>query len=500
MARLLSAGQPTAHTYPLKTRKLHPVAETTRSTIYTPNLLNQYDDFTVGTSPAVVLDYDPDGNLTTWDDGTAAKRYTYDAENRLVTVEPAAPASGATKVVFLYDYLGRRIQKVVYQYVSGAWTQTDGTRFLYDGWNLVEERYADGQVKRFYVWGLELSGSLQGAGGIGGLVYATDGITNYRYLYDANGNVGQLVGASGDVAAHYEYDPFGRETYARGAVDNVFGFSTKYHDDETGLVYYGYRYYSPELGRWLNRDPIEELGLAAAGIAVSPREPVTKSSRHSPQAYALSLKQAAIRLRRTDSKHVVRIPSAVADTVNPYLFVLNNPISLLDLLGLRVEVWSHSVGLQSSGGSTGGGGPGFQHSSVRMYPDDVIGLLVGAPNVPLLQDQNGDAYVVLSAGPIGGLLVSALNRAADRHDRPNVRRGVVQPPAGMTDTDFILALLAADGRYGDNLDYDFCPPIQNGYNSNSYVSGLLRAVGATPPGLRGTRFPGWNQPVPGGNF
>ncbi len=38
------------------------------------------------------------------------------------------------------------------------------------------------------------------------------------------------------------------------------GFSTKYTDDETGLVYYGYRYYSPELGRWLNRDPIEEEG------------------------------------------------------------------------------------------------------------------------------------------------------------------------------------------------------------------------------------------------
>lgn len=37
-------------------------------------------------------------------------------------------------------------------------------------------------------------------------------------------------------------------------------FSTKYTDDKTGLVYYGYRYYNPEVGRWLSRDPIGERG------------------------------------------------------------------------------------------------------------------------------------------------------------------------------------------------------------------------------------------------
>ena len=38
--------------------------------------------------------------------------------------------------------------------------------------------------------------------------------------------------------------------------------STKYTDDETDLVYYGYRYYSPEMGRWISRDPIGEDGGA----------------------------------------------------------------------------------------------------------------------------------------------------------------------------------------------------------------------------------------------
>jgi RHS repeat-associated protein len=64
------------------------------------------------------------------------------------------------------------------------------------------------------------------------------------------------------LAASFEYDPFGNTIKATGVAANVqpFGFSTKYTDTETGLCYYGYRYYSPATGRWPNRDPIEEDG------------------------------------------------------------------------------------------------------------------------------------------------------------------------------------------------------------------------------------------------
>jgi RHS repeat-associated protein len=90
-----------------------------------------------------------------------------------------------------------------------------------------------------------------------------DGENSYLYFYDANGNVGQLINASdGDFAAHYAYDAFGNTLNAAGpeAWGNPFRFNTKYHDDETGLVYYGYRYYSTTLGRWINRDPQNEEG------------------------------------------------------------------------------------------------------------------------------------------------------------------------------------------------------------------------------------------------
>ena len=71
--------------------------------------------------------------------------------------------------------------------------------------------------------------------------------------------------ASGRIE-HYQYDPFGNITHQKdfdttGTVhDNPYRFSTKFADDETDLVYYGYRFYNPNLGRWVNRDPIEERG------------------------------------------------------------------------------------------------------------------------------------------------------------------------------------------------------------------------------------------------
>jgi len=77
--------------------------------------------------------------------------------------------------------------------------------------------------------------------------------------YDGNGNVTALVKADGaGLTAQYEYGPFGELLRATDpmAKANPFRFSTKYQDDETDLIYYGYRYYNPSTERWLNRDPI----------------------------------------------------------------------------------------------------------------------------------------------------------------------------------------------------------------------------------------------------
>ena len=113
---------------------------------------------------------------------------------------------------------------------------------------------------------MDLSGSMQGAGGVGGLLQVTDHETSttdhYYPTYDGNGNVSEYLDGTGSAVAHYEYDTFGNTTVKSGAKAEDFAhrFSTKYLDEETGLYYYGYRYYDPVMGRWPSRDPIEENG------------------------------------------------------------------------------------------------------------------------------------------------------------------------------------------------------------------------------------------------
>ena len=150
----------------------------------------------------------------------------------------------------------RRVKKV---------TPNATTVFFYDDWNLIEERiaYADGRTSTVkYYWGKDLSGSLQGAGGVGGLLYLTvDGVI-YIPCYDNNGNITKYVDANGNVVASYTYDAFGKLIAKAGVLADFFRhrFSTKYFDIESRLYYYGYRFYHPILMRWLNRDPIEEEG------------------------------------------------------------------------------------------------------------------------------------------------------------------------------------------------------------------------------------------------
>ncbi len=95
------------------------------------------------------------------------------------------------------------------------------------------------------------------------LLAAVHGSAVYYPCFDANGNITQYVNSSsGTTVARYDYDAFGREFHSSGTMADefVFRFSTKYTDNETGLVYYGYRFYNPELGRWINRDPIGKRG------------------------------------------------------------------------------------------------------------------------------------------------------------------------------------------------------------------------------------------------
>jgi RHS repeat-associated protein len=114
------------------------------------------------------------------------------------------------------------------------------------------------------MWGLDLSGSVQGAGGVGGLLEVNDSANGAHFAaYDGNGNVAALVkGTDGTISAQYEYGPFAEPIRVTGPMGktNPIRFSCKYTDEESDFLNYGHRYYNPSTGRWLSRDPMEEIG------------------------------------------------------------------------------------------------------------------------------------------------------------------------------------------------------------------------------------------------
>ena len=194
------------------------------------------------------LAYTTDGEVT----GLSGLTFGYDSASRLTTVA----TGGLAIATYGYDAFDRRVRKT---------TAEATTTYLYDGWNLVREEIVgtNGTTDVIeYYWGKDISGSLDTAGGIGGLLYLKRHGAIYVPLYDASGNVTAYVDATGNVVAEFAYDAFGNTVAEDGTLAGVFRFkySTKYFDAETGLIYYGYRYYAPPAARWLTRDPLGEQG------------------------------------------------------------------------------------------------------------------------------------------------------------------------------------------------------------------------------------------------
>ncbi len=221
-----------------------------------------------------------------------------------------APTTSKLKLDFLYDSKGRRIQKLVWTNNGSVYGALYTNRFVYDGWNLVAILAPNSSLLNSFTWGSDVSGSQQGAGGVGGLLgrIATGVNTNF-FAYDGNGNVATLVNTTdGTTAAQYEYGPFGEVIRVSGplAKANPVRFSTKFQDDETDLLYYGCRFYNTCSGRWLSRDPIKEIERQ---YSVTPKN---NACSHSHSEF------------------------------NIYRFAQNSPINVIDIRGLldfRVYTW-----------------------------------------------------------------------------------------------------------------------------------------------------------------
>ena len=123
------------------------------------------------------LTYDADGNLLS--DGRWT--YSWDAENRLLRVQSRSdtPQGSWRRVEWQYDALGRRIRQTTWMLNtnSGTWQVSEDLKFISDpmlfGRHIVELNSTNNALVRSYSWGLDLSGTMDGAGGVGGLLWVT---------------------------------------------------------------------------------------------------------------------------------------------------------------------------------------------------------------------------------------------------------------------------------------------------------------------------------------
>ena len=234
---------------------------------------NRTDSSTVSVSlPATnTFTYDLNGNLLS--DGT--RNFSYDDENQLISVW----VTNAWRSDFAYDGMLRRRVRKEWTW-TGSWVQTNEVRYVYDGMLVIQERDTNNFPQVTYTRGTDLGGSLQSAGGIGGLLARTDNhlltlnstAAHAYYHCDGNGNITALVDTNGYPQAKYEYDPYGNTIAMSGPLASVnpYRFSTKEFHQNSGLYYYGFRFYDSSLQRWLNQDPLGDIGslvYQTAGIA-----------------------------------------------------------------------------------------------------------------------------------------------------------------------------------------------------------------------------------------
>ena len=181
--------------------------------------------------------------------------FTWDPENRLVVkveIHSDTPQASWRRVEWQYDALGRRIRQTTWSWLvqSNLWMVTEDLRMVSDplvfGRNVLELNASNNALMRSYVWGLDLSGAMNSAGGVGGLLWATlhaasgAAAGTHFAVYDRNGNVVGLVSATtGTETACYEFGPFGEPIRVTGpaASLNLFRLSNKRTDNNSDLCF-----------------------------------------------------------------------------------------------------------------------------------------------------------------------------------------------------------------------------------------------------------------------
>ena len=223
---------------------------------YTANNLNQYTLVGRGDPTSSEEEFAPqfdlDGNQTLIKTSTGIWSVAYNGENRPIfwtcTQSNNQTITNNQTISMSYDRMGRRVTK-------------NDQRFVYDGYLCIKKiedftaiHYSLSPI-HYFIWDPTEPVATRP------LVWNCGASTSY-YTHDGNKNVSEVIAENGDIAAHYEYAPFGAAIAQHGssASSNPWRFSSEYAEDETATLYYNYRHYESVMGRWMNLDIIEEEG------------------------------------------------------------------------------------------------------------------------------------------------------------------------------------------------------------------------------------------------
>ncbi|MEI7070089.1 RHS repeat-associated core domain-containing protein, partial [Pectobacterium parmentieri] len=201
--------------------------------------------------------YDGQGNLIRRREGSTEQFYRYDADNRLVEARGRGP-QGEFVARYGYDALGRRTRKTV---TWGDNRKQEETRFLWEGFRLLQARHADRTESYVYdptIWWSPLARITQQPGG-------RDGDIRW-FNTELNGAPLEMTDAEGAVRWSGDYGSFGAVNgqtqdseglrHGKSVESQSLRYAGQYADEETGLHYNLFRYYDPTVGRFTTQDPI----------------------------------------------------------------------------------------------------------------------------------------------------------------------------------------------------------------------------------------------------
>jgi len=228
------------------------------------------NDYTLGTGNRLVswgtngsALYDTAGNTTNlvFHDGRGLDLQWYE-KYQLTSVSSVSSA-----VEYSYDILGRRISRFVVPPSGGSPSAVE--HYVYDGHQVVADLDGNGDITRSYTWGPGIDNLL--ALTIHPPAPNTENVTPKTYfaLKDHLNSVLALADENGNISESYEYDAWGNvlsikdgsgTVLSQSEIGNRYLFQGREYDFTTGLYYFRARWYSPETGRWLSKDPIGIAG------------------------------------------------------------------------------------------------------------------------------------------------------------------------------------------------------------------------------------------------